>query len=210
MQAALLEAMEERTITVAGTTHTMPPLFMVLATQNPIEQEGTYPLPEAQMDRFLMKVRISYPDSDSEMQVLRLVRGEELNGAGKSGSDDAEPLPQQPILDARKELHGVHVSEAIERYIVDLINATRHPSNYGEPLSKWIQVGSSPRGAIALDKTARAHAWLNSQDHVTPDDVRAMVHDVLRHRLILTYEANAGGVTPEQVIDELVKQVAVA
>ena len=210
VQAALLEAMEERTITVAGTTHQMPPLFMVLATQNPIEQEGTYPLPEAQMDRFLMKVQITYPDPESEAKVIRLVRGEELGNSGQATGNGTAPIAQQAIFDARKELHTLHVSEAIERYIVDLINATRHPDDYGEQLSKWIQVGASPRGAIALDKTARAHAWLNGQEHVTPDNVRAMIHDALRHRLILSYEASAGGVTPEQVVDELVKQVAVA
>jgi MoxR-like ATPase len=213
VQAALLEAMEERTITVAGTTHRMPELFMVLATQNPIEQEGTYPLPEAQMDRFLMKVQISYPDTESEIGVLRLVRGEESgsgNGAGGNDGGETHRIAQQAIFDARREIHEIHVAESIERYIVDLINATRYPEKYGETLAGWLQVGASPRGGISLDKTSRAHAWLRGRDHVTPDDVRAVIHDVLRHRLILSYEASAERISPEQVIDELVKQVAVA
>jgi MoxR-like ATPase len=211
VQAALLEAMEERQITVAGTTHRLPPLFMVLATQNPIEQEGTYPLPEAQMDRFIMKVMIQYPDEASETKVVRLVRGEEISrDDGDKQTNGSEPIPQQAIFDARREIHNIHVSENIEKYIVDLISATRSPGRYGEPLSKWLQVGASPRGAISLDKVSRAHAWMAGRDHVTPDDVRAIIGDVLRHRLILTYEANAEGITPDQVITELVKKIAVA
>jgi len=210
VQAALLEAMEERTITVAGTTHRMPELFMVLATQNPIEQEGTYPLPEAQMDRFLMKVQISYPDTDSEIEVLRLVRGEEGGRDGPQAGAGAPRIEQQSVFEARRQVTGTHTAETIERYIVDLVNGTRHPEKYGEPLSTWIQVGASPRGGISLDKASRAHAWMTGRDHVTPDDVRAVVHDVLRHRLILSYEANAERITPDRVIDELVKQVAVA
>jgi MoxR-like ATPase len=211
VQAALLEAMEERQITVAGTTHKMPALFMVLATQNPIEQEGTYPLPEAQMDRFIMKVMIRYPDEASETKVVRLVRGEEMprkdTGKGDRGSD---PISQRVVFDARQEIHEIYVSENIEKYIIDLISATRYPDRYGEPLSQWIQVGASPRGAISLDKASRAHAWMAGRDHVVPDDVRAIIRDVLRHRLILSYEANAEGITPDQVVGELVKQVAVA
>ena len=211
VQAALLEAMEERQITVAGTTHKLPSLFMVLATQNPIEQEGTYPLPEAQMDRFIMKVMIRYPDQKSEAQVLQLVRGEEMPRNGSEPEESASKLiPQQVIFDARKEIHEVHVSENIEKYIIDLIHATRFPESYGEPLSKWLQIGASPRGAISLDKVSRAHAWISGRDHVVPDDVRAVIQDVLRHRVILTYEANAEGVTPDQVITELVQKVAVA
>jgi len=211
VQAALLEAMEERQITVAGTTHKLPPLFMVLATQNPIEQEGTYPLPEAQMDRFIMKVLIKYPDEASEAKVVRLVRGEEMPGenSGKQGGG-TDPIAQQAIFDARREIHEIHVSENIEKYIIDLISATRFPDRYGEPLSKWLQVGASPRGAISLDKVSRAYAWMAGRDHVVPDDVRTIIQDVLRHRLIFTYEANAEGITPDQVIAELVKQVAVA
>lgn len=216
VQAALLEAMEERQVTVAGTTHKLPPLFLVMATQNPVEQEGTYPLPEAQMDRFLMHVLIEYPDKDAEVQVLRLVRGEETPGGspghpgGQGGSPAHPPIPQEAVFAARSEIHQVHIAESIEQYIVDLIDGTRYPDKYAEDLDKWIDVGASPRGGIALDKCSRAHAWLNGKDHVTPDNVRAVVHDVLRHRLMLSYQANASGVSANAVIDELLKHVAVA
>jgi MoxR-like ATPase len=205
VQAALLEAMEERQVTVAGKTHKMEDLFMVLATQNPVEQEGTYPLPEAQMDRFIMHIYIDYPDDESERDVIRLVRNET-----KGGSEAAiEPLPQQAVFDARGEIHNVAVADAIEQYIVSLVAATRRPAEYGEDLARWIQVGVSPRGSLALDKASRAHAWLQGRDHVTPDDVRAVIHDCLRHRIMLSYEANAEGVTTDRVIDEVVKLVAV-
>jgi MoxR-like ATPase len=206
VQAALLEAMEERQVTVAGKTHKLPALFLVLATQNPVEQEGTYPLPEAQMDRFLLHVFIKHPSDENERKILRLVRGEE----GGPASGDAKPLPQQTILDARNEVHAVKVADAIERYIVDLISATRNPGRYSEKLKQWIHVGASPRGTLALDRTSRAHAWLQGRDHVLPDDVRAVVHDCLRHRLMLSYEASAEGVSADTVIDEMVKLVAVA
>jgi len=230
VQAAMLEAMEERQITVAGTTHKMPDMFMVMATQNPIEQEGTYPLPEAQMDRFLMKVLMDYPDEASEVKVVRLVRAEEQGSRIKGDEDSSgkesksakvqeskseksgnfETISQESVFDARKEIHEIHVSENIEQYIIQLIAATRYPERFSEQLAKWIQLGASPRGAIALDKCSRAHAWLHGQDHVTPDNVRYVVHDCLRHRIILSYEANAEGITAEQVIDEIVKLVAVA
>jgi MoxR-like ATPase len=211
VQAALLEAMEERQVTVAGKTHKMPGLFMVMATQNPVEQEGTYPLPEAQMDRFLMHVLIDYPDEKSEEKIIRLVRGEELGGEEETKKDDEpEPIPQQAVFDARNETHAIHVSGAIEQYIVALINATRSPGRYSKDLERWIQVGASPRGAIGLDKCSRVYAWLGDRDHVTPDDVRVVIHDVLRHRLMLSYEANAEGVTANQVVNEIVKLVAVA
>ena len=206
VQAALLEAMEERQVTVAGTTHKMPELFIVMATQNPIEQEGTYPLPEAQMDRFLLHVYIDYGTEDAEAQVIRLVRGEE----GPAGSSEQEdPVIQQVIFDARKEINQIDVSEAIEKYIVDLVFATRYPERYDEELASWIRVGASPRGAIGLDKCARVHAWLNDRDHVLPDDVRAVVHGVLRHRIALSYEASADGISSNDVIDEILKLVAV-
>jgi MoxR-like ATPase len=211
VQAALLEAMEERQVTVAGTTHKLPDLFLVMATQNPIEQEGTYPLPEAQMDRFLMHVSIGYPDEEAEGAIIRLVRGEEGGARSRSsGAEKPPPIAQEVIFDAREQIHEIHVSEAVERYMVDLIFATRYPERYGEPLEKWIEVGASPRGALALDRCSRAHAWLGGRDHVTPDDVLAIAHDVLRHRLILSYQANAAGVTANNVIDEIVKIVAVA
>jgi len=206
VQAALLEAMEERQVTVAGTTHKMPELFIVMATQNPIEQEGTYPLPEAQMDRFLLHVYIDYGTEDAEAQVIRLVRGEE----GPAGSSEQEdPVIQQVIFDARKEINQIDVSEAIEKYIVDLVFATRYPERYDEELASWIRVGASPRGAIGLDKCARVHAWLNGRQQVLPDDVRAVVHSVLRHRLTLSYEANAEGISANDIIDTILEQVAV-
>jgi MoxR-like ATPase len=208
VQAALLEAMEERQVTVAGTTHRMPDLFMVMATQNPVEQEGTYPLPEAQMDRFLMHVYIDYPDEASELQIIRLVRGE---SASRGGSGEAPaPVPQGAVFDAREAIAQVHVGEAIERYIVDLVFATRFPERYDADLRRWIQVGVSPRGGISVDKCARAYAWLNGRDHVLPDDVRAVLHDVFRHRLALSYEAAAEGISANAVLDRVVELVAVA
>jgi MoxR-like ATPase len=208
VQAAMLEAMEERQVTVAGKTHELPKLFMVLATQNPIEQEGTYPLPEAQRDRFLLHVMVRYPSDPDELQVMRLVRGEEA--AHADGGAKADVIPQQAVFDARAEIHQVVVAEAVERYMVALIAATRRPEQFGKDLQRWIHVGASPRGTLALDRTSRAHAWLSGRDHVTPDDVRAIVHDCLRHRVILSYEANADGVSADDVINEVVKQVAVA
>jgi MoxR-like ATPase len=207
VQAALLEAMEERQVTVSGTSHKMPDLFMVLATQNPIEQEGTYPLPEAQMDRFLMHVYVDYPDEESEAQIIRLVRGEESGGEKTAA---AGPVAQQVVIDARSEINVVAVSDVIEKYIVDLIFATRYPKRYTEELAAWIHLGASPRGGIGLDKCARVNAWLDGRDHVLPDDVRAVVHNVLRHRLKLSYLASADGISTNDVIDEILKLVAVA
>jgi MoxR-like ATPase len=210
VQAALLEAMEERQVTVAGKTYPLPDLFMVMATQNPIEQEGTYPLPEAQMDRFLMHVYIDYPDEASETEVIRLVRGEEAQQAASNKAQTKLAVGQKHIFEARSQIHDIHVSEAVEKYIVDLISATRRPERYGEDLKKWIHVGASPRGAIGLDKCCRVYAWLKERDYVTPDDVREVVHDVLRHRILLSYEANAEGVSSDRVIQEIVNRVAVA
>ena len=203
-QAALLEAMEERQVTVAGKTHPLPPLFLVMATQNPIEQEGTYPLPEAQTDRFLVKVQVGYGTDAEEAQILRLVRGEE----GGAKPAEAAKLPQQVVFDARAGVHKVFVSEALEKYLVSVIAATRRPGDFSPDLKKWIQVGASPRGTLALDRCSRAYAWLQGRDHVTPDDVRAVAPDCLRHRLILTYEAAADGISPDQVVAEVVKRVA--
>jgi MoxR-like ATPase len=213
VQAALLEAMEERQVTVAKKTHKLPDLFMVMATQNPIEQEGTYPLPEAQMDRFIMHVFIDYPSDEDEKKVYRLVRAEESESEKdkeSKGRKAKEELSQDVVFKARKEIHNIHISENIEKYIVDLIFATRYPEKYSEDLKKWIQIGASPRGGIALDKCSRAHAWLNGNDFVSPDNIRAIVHNVLRHRINLSYQANASGITTDQVIDEIVKLVAVA
>lgn len=207
VQSALLEAMEERQVTVAGTTHKMDPLFMVMATQNPVEQEGTYPLPEAQMDRFLMHVIVHYPDADSEIKVLDLVRGE---ASGSQSKNKQETISPDVIFAARKEIAEVKIEEAVKRYIVDLVNATRFPSKYSEQLDNWMDYGASPRASIALDKCSRVHAWMNGLDYVTPDNVRAVAHDILRHRIVSSYEANADGVNKDQIIDELLKQVAVA
>jgi MoxR-like ATPase len=207
VQAALLEAMEERQVTVSGTTHKMPKLFMVMATQNPIEQEGTYPLPEAQMDRFLMHIYIDYPDEESEAKIIRLVRGEEGDAPSGSGS---EPIAQDVVFAARDEIHTVTVGPAIEKYMVDLVFATRYPDRYSEQLASWIHVGVSPRGGIAMDKCARAHAWLDGREQVLPDDVRAVCHGVFRHRLKLSYDASADGVSANDVIDQILKLVAVA
>jgi MoxR-like ATPase len=209
VQSALLEAMEERQVTVAGKTYKMPDLFMVLATENPIEQEGTYPLPEAQLDRFLMHIVITYPDEAVEGEIIRLNRAE---NAQKPKEHAAEPaaVPQQAIFDARAEIDNVFVSDLAQKYMVDLVYATRFPGRYGEPLSKWIQVGASPRGSLALDRCARTRAWLDAQEFVTPDHVRAVVHNCLRHRLILSYEAVSQGLTPDQVIDKITELVASA
>jgi MoxR-like ATPase len=199
--------MEERQVTVSGTAHAMPELFMVMATQNPVEQEGTYPLPEAQMDRFLMHVLVDYPDEDSEASIVRLVRGEEQAAAA---GEAPPPIPQDVVFAARREIHEVAVSAAVEKYIVDLVFATRYPERYDEKLATWIHVGASPRASIALDKCARVNAWLDGRDHVVPEDVRAIVHGVLRHRLNLSYEANADGVSANDVVDAVLKNVAVA
>lgn len=207
VQAALLEAMEERQITVAGQSYPMPGLFMVLATQNPIEQEGTYPLPEAQMDRFLMKLQLDYPRPEDETQVLRLVREEDQ--ASHEAAAQPARLAQQVIFDARREVAQVHVSQAIDRYLIDLVNATRHPDDYDPDLARWIRIGASPRGGISLDRVSRAHAWLQGQDFVSPDNVRAVVHPVLRHRLQLSYDAVTDGVAADQVIDRLLDKVAI-
>lgn len=205
-QAALLEAMEERQVTVFGKTYKLPELFLVMATENPIEQEGTYPLPEAQMDRFLLHVYVGYGNDEDEREILRLVRGED---AGASQEENGK-IPAQVVLDARKEVLAVQVSETVEKYMVTLIAATRRPAEYKESkLATWIKVGASPRGTLALDRGARARAWLHGRQTATPEDVQAVVHACLRHRLILTYEAEAEGISKDAVIDELVKRVAV-
>ncbi|WP_221075204.1 AAA family ATPase [Agarivorans aestuarii] len=206
VQAALLEAMEERQITVAGKTYKLPELFMVLATQNPVEQEGTYPLPEAQMDRFIMKINLDYPSAEDEELIIKMVRGEEQKQQG-----GMEAIDPKFIFEARKQISDVYCSDAVLKYIVSIIVATREPELYtGSNLAKWISVGSSPRATIALDKCARAMAWLNGKDFVDPDDVRQVVHGVLRHRLILSYDALAEGITADDVIDEILAHVAVA
>jgi len=203
VQSALLEAMEERQITVAGKTYPLPPLFMVLATQNPIEQEGTYPLPEAQMDRFLMKISVDYPDAGAELDIVRLLQAEEAH------ETELEMISQEHIFAARTDIQAMQVAPAVEQYIVDLVVATRQPENYGDQLAQWIDTGSSPRASIALHRASRASAWLDGRDHVTPEDVTGVLHPIIRHRLIISYDALADRVNPDQIIDEIISQVAV-
>jgi MoxR-like ATPase len=206
VQSALLEAMAERQVSVGGTTYPLPEMFMVMATQNPIEQEGTYPLPEAQMDRFLMHIMVDYPAPKTERLILELSRSEALKEAPKT----VELLSQETLFAARKEALAVHMAEPVEEYLVQLILATRDVKRYGGDLAKWLDYGASPRATIALDRCSRAMAWLQGRDFVTPDDIRAVAHDVLRHRLILSFEAEASGITANQVIDTLLESVASA
>lgn len=206
VQAALLEAMEERQVTVAGTTHPLPALFMVMATQNPIEHEGTYPLPEAQMDRFMMHVEVGYMDEAAEAKVIELVRSETRQAGG---ADSPTPIAQSVVFEARAEIDQVKIAEPILQYIIDLVFATRYPERYSESLARWIALGASPRAGIHLDRGARACAWLEGRDYTTPEDVRTLLHDILRHRIVLSYEASADGVTANQAIDEIAKLVAV-
>jgi MoxR-like ATPase len=204
VQSALLEAMEERQITVAGKTYQLPPLFMVLATQNPIEQEGTYPLPEAQMDRFLMKISVDYPESDAELAIIRMLQQEE-----GQATTELEMIPQSHIFAARETIQKMQVSAAVEQYIVDLVMATRLPGEFGDKLANWIDTGSSPRASISLHRACRASAWLDGRDYVDPEDVRSVLHAIMRHRLIMTYDALADQITPDDIIDEIIQQVAV-
>lgn len=206
VQAALLEAMEERQVTVAGTTHPLPELFMVMATQNPIDHEGTYPLPEAQLDRFMMHVEVGYPNENDETRIIELVRHENTQGHTQDGP---APIAQSAIFAARAEIDAVESSPAITRYLVDLVSATRHPERYSSELAGWIDHGASPRGGIHLDRAARVRAWLEGRSYTTPEDVRGIIHDVLRHRVSPSYEASAEGITPNHIIDELLKLVAV-
>ena len=205
VQAAMLEAMEERQVTVAGKTHKMPKLFIVMATQNPVEQEGTYPLPEAQKDRFLMHVNITYPDKVSEIEVIRLVRGEKST---KAEDVNDELIVQEMIFTAREEIANIKSSEIVEQYIVDLVFATRYPEKYDDKLASYIDVGVSPRASLGLDQCARVYAWLQGRDHTTPEDVRAVVHDVFRHRITPSYEAQSEQVSNDEIIDMILRLVA--
>lgn len=211
VQAAMLEAMAEKQISVGRSTYKLPELFLVMATQNPIEQEGTYPLPEAQLDRFLLHLDVNYPDAQSELEILRLNRGEAL------GTTPVQPahLSQKDIFQARKEVLEIHMAESVEQYIIRLVMATREPKAYSnntgaEQLDQWLEMGVSPRATIALDRCARAHAWLSNRDFVTPEDVQAMAFPVLRHRLLLSYHAQAEGVHPNTVISQLLTLVGSA
>ena len=207
VQSALLEAMAERQITVGSVTYPLPKLFLVMATQNPIEQEGTYPLPEAQLDRFLLHVRVDYPDAAAEKAILRLARGEARQGA--ETPPPPAKLVQRILFEARDEVLDLHLAENLEEYLLQIVLATRNPGRYGDDLARWVDYGASPRASIALDRCARAHAWLDGRDYVTPEDIQSMAHDVLRHRVLLSYEAEAEGVTPDRLIEELIARIAV-
>lgn len=205
VQSALLEAMAEKQVTVGRNTYKLPELFLVMATQNPLEQEGTYPLPEAQLDRFLLHLKVDYPDSATELEILRLTRAE----ARHDTTEKAVQISQTAIFAARQEILKLHLAESLEHYMVQLIMASRQPAAYSAKLASWIAYGASPRATIALDRCARARAWLHDRDFVTPDDIQAVFHNVLRHRLILTYAAEAEGISTDQVLDEILQQVAV-
>jgi MoxR-like ATPase len=210
VQSALLEAMGERQITVGSVTYPLPPLFMVMATQNPIEQEGTYPLPEAQLDRFLLHVLVNYPDAAGERAILELNRAEQK----RSVSDEElftspDVVTQKEVLAARLQVLDQHLSEPLNEYIVQIVLATRAPERYGDDLRGVLQYGASPRATIALDRCSRAHAWLAGRDYVTPEDVQGMAHDVLRHRILLGFEAEAAGRTPNEIVDTLLARIGV-
>ena len=207
VQSALLEAMAERQVSFGRQTFQLPPLFLVMATQNPIEQEGTYPLPEAQLDRFLMHVNIGYPDAASERSILQLVRNETMSADGPA---PAATITRESIFSARRELLALHMAPVVEEYIVQLTMATRNPAAWGEDLANWIDYGASPRGTISLDICARANAFLQGKDFVSPDDVQAVLHDVFRHRIIVSFEAEAMGVDADKILDLLVQRVAAA
>ncbi|MEZ8115234.1 AAA family ATPase [Vibrio splendidus] len=206
VQAAMLEAMAEKQVTAGRKTYALPDLFLVMATQNPIEQEGTYPLPEAQLDRFLLHLEVAYPNMESELEILRLNRGE----AQGNQPVQPEPISQQTIFEARQEVLNIHMADTIEQYIIRLVMATRQPKQYSDQLDQWLDMGVSPRATIALDRCARAHAWLAGRDYVTPQDVQAMAFPVLRHRLLRSYHAQAEGVTANQVIAHLISLVGSA
>lgn len=207
VQSALLEAMAERQITVGLETYPLPQLFLVMATQNPIEQEGTYALPEAQLDRFLMHVNITYPEAAEEQLILQLARDEAKQ---KLTTLVQQPLiSQQTLFDARQEVLEVYMAENVEQYLLQFTLATRNSSAYGDDIARWIEYGVSPRASIALDRCSRSHAWLTGRDFVGPEDIQAIVKDALRHRIILNYEAEAEGVTTDFVIEQLIQRIAV-
>ncbi len=211
VQSALLEAMAEYQVSIGGTQYKLPDLFMVMATQNPIEQEGTYNLPEAQLDRFLMYVKIDQPDANSEEKILQLVRKEEVGLLNKSIKDKNKDnnilLEIEDIIEAKKEVLSVYMSKEIEKYLIEFIMATRNPEKYGSEFNNVIAYGASPRATIALDKCAKINAWLENRDYVTPEDIYAVIYDVLRHRIILSFEAQAEGKTTDNIIASLIKCV---
>ncbi len=205
VQSALLEAMAEHQVSIGRETFPLADLFLVMATQNPIEQEGTYPLPEAQLDRFLMHVEVDYPDAAAETSILHLVRSETGNSGAQAVAAPAK-VTQHAVFSARQSMLELHMAQPVEDYIVALVMATRQPA---QELAGWIDYGASPRATIALDICARALAWLGGRDFVAPQDVQQVAHDVFRHRLILTFEADAQGVSANQVVDTLLSQVPV-
>jgi len=214
VQSALLEAMGEKQITIGRKTYPLPKLFMVMATQNPIEQEGTYPLPEAQLDRFLMHIKIDYPQQDAEKEILLLNRQEAqedlLNLSNTNTGDEQQPkISQQVLFATRHEILNIHMSDEVEEYLLNIILATRDPSPYSKDLAHWINYGVSPRATIALDRCARAHAWLSGKDYVAPSDIQAVVADIFRHRLLLSFEAEANGIDADYFISELLSYIAI-
>ncbi|MDH3634775.1 MAG: MoxR family ATPase [Gammaproteobacteria bacterium] len=210
VQSALLESMEERQITVGKMTYPLDGLYFVMATQNPIEQEGTYPLPESQLDRFLLKVIIDYPEVDSEIRIMQQVRHEAQQGEQDIVLPQGLPISQQTIFDARQQILDLYMSDPVEQYIAQLVDATRNPESYSSTLDSWIQYGASPRASLAFDRCCRALAWLEARDYVSPEDVQQLAHEVLRHRILLTYQAEADGVSVNDVINELVAKVPVS
>jgi MoxR-like ATPase len=208
VQAALLEAMGEHQVTIGRTSYPLPELFLVMATQNPIEQEGTYPLPEAQLDRFLLYVRVQYPTVEGERRIAELVRNQ-AQAMPSDSRDQVTPVPQKVLLAARKDIWNVYLAPTLEEYIVQLVVATRDPAPYSETLKRWVRFGASPRATIGLERCSRAHAWLEGRDYVSPEDIQAVAHDVLRHRILLTFEAEAEGISSDHVVSEILNHVAV-
>ncbi len=207
VQSALLEAMAERQITVGSETYRLPEIFLVMATQNPLEQEGTYPLPEAQLDRFLMHVRVDYPSAADEKIILELTRSEARSQTQEQ--PEATAISQQSLMEARDAVLDIHLDDSLEDYIIEIILATRDASRYGAELAGWIEHGASPRATMALDRCARAYAWLNNRDYVVPEDIQLLAPDVLRHRIILSFAAEAEGMTADNCIAAILARVAV-
>ncbi len=208
VQSALLEAMEERQITVGGHSYELPNLFMVMATQNPIEQEGTYPLPEAQLDRFLLHIRVGYPSVEDERKILILNRNEALSGK-RDAFAPPTLMPETSIMEARQQILQLHLSEELEKYIVNIVVATRNPGAVKKELDGQVMYGASPRACMGIDRCARAYAWLQGRDYVGPEDIQEVAADVLRHRLVLSFEAEADGVEPDSIIDGVLDGVGV-
>ncbi len=206
VQSALLEAMAERQVTVGCTTYPLPELFLVMATQNPIEQAGTYPLPEAQRDRFLLHVLVGYPNAETERRIVQLVRARRRHPDERT---EAIRVSQQVLFAARTAILDLHMSEPLEEYLVNIVTASRNAAVCDPALEGMIAYGASPRGSIALDMAARAHAWLAGRDYVSPEDILAIAHDCLRHRILLSYDAQADGIQPDEVIDRLLERVAI-